>query len=69
MPTLGRMTQVDWLDFVFRMKEETNTLLSINVILWEEASEALRKRVEEEGRVLYERSQDSAKPSEFGKGS
>ena len=50
------MTQVDWLDFVFRMKEETNTLLSIDVILWAEASEGLRKRVEEEGRVLYERS-------------
>jgi hypothetical protein len=60
------MSQQDWLDFVFRVKEETNTLLSIDVILWGEASESLRNRVEEEGRVLYARSQDSAKPGEFG---
>lgn len=44
-----------WVDLVFRVTEEVNTLLGIDILLWEEAPEVLRQRVRKEGRLIYER--------------
>ncbi len=50
-----------WLEVVFAL-EEADTLLSIDVVRWKEASVALRERILAEGKVLYERSEGAAKP-------
>ncbi len=60
------LSQEDWLHMVYRMTEELNTLLTIDVIRWEEASISLRERVLSEGRVVYERGTNSAKLEEPG---
>ena len=46
-------TPRQWLDIVFAL-EEVDTLLSIDVVRWLEASPALKARIITEGKVLYE---------------
>lgn len=60
------LSQEDWLHMVFRMTEELNTLLSIDLIRWEDASTSLREKALSEGRVIYERGTNSAKLKELG---
>ena len=48
------VSQREWLDITFQL-EESNTLLQIDVVRWEEASAGLRKRISVEGKVLYEK--------------
>ena len=43
-----------WLDIYFSL-EEADTLLSIDVVRWEEASPSLKERILSEGEILYER--------------
>jgi len=43
-----------WLDLTFLL-EQTDTLLSIDVVRWEEASASLQERILAEGTILYER--------------
>jgi len=47
-------TPRQWLDVVFAL-EDMDTLLSIDVVRWAEASSALKARIIAEGKVLYER--------------
>jgi predicted nucleotidyltransferase len=47
-------TSRQWLDIVFAL-EEMDTLLSIDVVRWREASVALKARIIAEGKVFYER--------------
>lgn len=51
-PNIG---QRQWLDTSFILKEELDTLLSIDVIRLEDAPAALRERILAEGEVIYER--------------
>jgi len=46
-------TSRQWLDILFRL-ENADTLLSIDVVRWKEASATLRERIITEGKVLYE---------------
>ncbi|MEW6379024.1 MAG: nucleotidyltransferase domain-containing protein [bacterium] len=54
--------QRQWLEILFRL-EEIDTLLPIHAVRWEEASDVLKRRIQVEGRVLYERSTSSPKRS------
>ena len=54
-------TPRQWLDIVFAL-EEMDTLLSIDVVRWAEASPALKARIAAEGKVLYERRKSATKP-------
>ena len=49
-----KATPRQWLDIVFALKD-MDTLLSIDVVRWAEASPALKARIAAEGKVLYER--------------
>lgn len=51
----------DWLNLYFELREDLDSLLSTDVVLLHEASEELKKNIEKEGCVLY----DKAK-TEFG---
>ena len=53
-------TPRQWLDIVFAL-EEMDTLLSIDVVRWVEASPALKARIIAEGKVLYERRKSATK--------
>ncbi len=47
-------TTRQWLDISFRL-EDTDTLLTIDIVRWEDASATLKERIIAEGKVLYER--------------
>ncbi len=55
-------TPEQWVDLWYKLKEDSETLLAIDVFRWEEASEELKQRVLADGEVLYERSKDCPKP-------
>ncbi|MDM8520164.1 nucleotidyltransferase domain-containing protein [Anaerolineales bacterium HSG6] len=48
-----------WLDIYFALKEEIDTLLQMDVIWWQQATEPLKERIRQEGIVLYERENHS----------
>ncbi|MCF7810399.1 nucleotidyltransferase domain-containing protein [bacterium] len=52
--------QRQWLNIV-EIVEEANTLLSFDIIRYDEASDILRARIETEGISLYEQYKESAK--------
>ncbi|MZP28190.1 nucleotidyltransferase domain-containing protein [Heliobacterium undosum] len=59
-------TQRQWFDILDAV-EEADTLYSIDVLRWEEVSNALRDRIANEGKVLYERGAEScAEPAQSG---
>lgn len=49
----GALTR-QWLDLIFLL-EQADTLLSIDVVRWEEASPSLQERILAAGTILYER--------------
>lgn len=51
-----------WLDLWYALKEESDTLLVVDVVRLEEASADLRREILAKGEVLYERQQDRPKP-------
>jgi len=55
-------TARQWLDLWYSLKEESDTLLVVDVVRLEEASAELRHEILSEGEVLYERKQDRPKP-------
>ncbi len=48
-----RVNQRQWLDIAFFLTEEMNSLLSFDVVRLEEASSRLKKRIQNEGKLLY----------------
>ncbi len=50
-----------WLDIVFAL-EDMDTLLSIDVVRWAEASSALKARIIADGKMLYEQQKSETKP-------
>jgi len=44
--------------------EDSDTLLHIDLVRWDEASEGLRERILAEGEVLYDRSQVAGQPAQ-----
>jgi predicted nucleotidyltransferase len=51
-----------WLEFIFLL-EEIDTLLPIDVVRWENAPDTLKRKIQTEGIVLYERPKGGPKPS------
>lgn len=49
------MTDEEWTDIWTYVDEEAPTLLCVDVVRWKEASDKIRKSIEREGVVLYER--------------
>src|SRR3989304_5931834 len=47
-----------WLDLWYRLRDESDSLLIVDVLRMEEAPQALRQRILTEGKVLYERCSD-----------
>lgn len=60
------LSQADWLQMIYRLNEEINTLLAIDVMRWEESPASLREKIMAEGRVIYERGKNPAKLEEPG---
>lgn len=60
------LAKEDWVEMVFQIDEEINTLLSFDLIWWEQTTESLRAQVQKEGKVLYIRSQEPTKPGKLG---
>src|SRR5436190_21377494 len=56
-------SQREWLDITFKL-EESDTLLHIDVVRWEEASAGLKKRISVEGKVLYEKKETKPEPAQ-----
>jgi uncharacterized protein len=50
-----------WLEMVFLL-EEIDTLLPIDVVRWEDAPDTLKRKIQTEGMVLYERPKGGPKP-------
>ena len=50
-----RISERRWLEIYLFFQEESPTLLSVDVVRWENAPRALKKRIAQEGQVLYER--------------
>lgn len=48
-------TQKQWLDAFFFFKDDSDTLVPIDVVRWEEASKPLKTKIKQEGRPVYER--------------
>jgi len=55
-------TARQWLDLWYSLREESDTLLVVDVVRLEEASAELRHEILSKGEVLYERKQDCPKP-------
>jgi len=55
------LTRRQWLEIAEKV-DEAETLLSIDLIRLEEASDSFRKRIESEGIPLYERLQSQTEP-------
>jgi predicted nucleotidyltransferase len=55
-----RATQRQWLDLARYFEEESDTLLCVNVVRWERATAALKRKIQQEGRVIYERRKDKS---------
>jgi len=51
-----------WLEIVFLL-EKIDTLLPIDVVRWEDAPDTLKRKIQTEGMVLYERPKGRSKPS------
>jgi uncharacterized protein len=51
-----RATKRQWLEII-RLAEESETLLTLQLVRMEEISEELKNRIEREGKVLYDRSE------------
>ncbi|MFC4766905.1 nucleotidyltransferase domain-containing protein [Effusibacillus consociatus] len=49
-----QLNQRQWLELLISL-EQIDTLLSMDVIRWEEAPPELKKKITQEGKVLYER--------------
>jgi len=51
-----------WLELVYLL-EEIDTLLPIDVVRWEDIPDTLKRKIQTEGMVLYERTEGSSKSS------
>jgi predicted nucleotidyltransferase len=49
------MTDEEWTDIWTYVDEEAPTLLCVDLVRWKEASDEIRRSIEREGVVLYER--------------
>lgn len=56
-------TPRQWLDLVFQL-QEARTLLSIDIVRWEEATPALKEKITTEGIILYEPGPSGPKPEQ-----
>lgn len=58
-----KMPRAHWAQLVDQLEEELRTLLLIDIVKFEEASDDLRENIILEGEVLYERTKSKAKYS------
>lgn len=56
------MEQKNWLALTFELEENLDTLLSIDLVRLDQASQELEERINKEGEVLYERYKSTTKP-------
>jgi len=57
-PGAAHRQRLDWVSLI----EDADTLLSVDVVFWDEASPALRARILHEGHLLYDGSQARRQP-------
>lgn len=55
------ITENDWLALYFELQEELDTLLSVDVVWFNEASEELKNNIKKEGCVLYDNAKAKTK--------
>lgn len=56
------MEQKNWLALTFELEENLDTLLSIDLVRLDQASQELEERINKEGEVLYERYKSTTTP-------